>query len=159
MNDLFYIIIFLGILLLLAIPLGGYMASVFTGRRTLMSFLLRPIELGIYRLCRVDENQEMSWKEYSFCIYSFQRNWSLCIVHVAAHTGVVAAQSHGLRSRPMGHRLKYGHIICNQHKLAGLWWRDNNELSDPNDGDDGTKLCIGCHRDSGCVAPDSCIYL
>jgi K+-transporting ATPase ATPase A chain len=63
-NDIFYIVIFLGILLLLAIPLGGYMASVFTGRRTLMSFLLRPIELGIYRLCKVDESQEMSWKEY-----------------------------------------------------------------------------------------------
>jgi len=70
-NDLVYIIIFVGVLLLLALPLSGYMASVFIGRRTFMSFFLRPIESGIYRLCRVDENQDMSWKEYSFAFILF----------------------------------------------------------------------------------------
>jgi K+-transporting ATPase ATPase A chain len=70
-NDLVYIIIFVGVLLLLAIPLGGYMASVFTGRPTLMSFFFHPIELGIYHLCRIDESQEMSWKEYSFAFILF----------------------------------------------------------------------------------------
>jgi K+-transporting ATPase ATPase A chain len=69
--DIFYIVIFLAVLLLLAVPLGGYMASVFTGRPTFMSFLLRPIESGIYRLCGVNESQEMSWKEYSFAFILF----------------------------------------------------------------------------------------
>jgi K+-transporting ATPase ATPase A chain len=70
-NDIFFIIVFLSLLLILAVQLGDYMASVFSGRRTLMSFLLRPIESGIYRLCRIDENQEMSWKEYSFAFILF----------------------------------------------------------------------------------------
>jgi potassium-transporting ATPase potassium-binding subunit len=70
-NDILYIVVFLGVLMLLAVPLGGYMAAVFTGRRTFLSFMIRPIESGFYRFCRVDENEEMSWKQYAFALLLF----------------------------------------------------------------------------------------
>jgi len=70
-NDILYIVVFLGVLMLLAVPLGGYMAAVFTGRHTFLSFMIRPIESGFYRFCRVDENEEMSWKQYAFALLLF----------------------------------------------------------------------------------------
>ncbi len=70
-KDITYILVFLGVLMLLALPLGHYMAQVFTGRRTFMSFIIRPFESGLYRLCRVNENEEMSWKQYSLAFLLF----------------------------------------------------------------------------------------
>jgi K+-transporting ATPase ATPase A chain len=63
-TDISNIAIFLAVLILLAIPLGGYMAKVFTGRRVFLTPVIRPIERSIYRLCGLDESEEMSWKGY-----------------------------------------------------------------------------------------------
>jgi K+-transporting ATPase ATPase A chain len=64
---------FLLILTLLVKPIGGYMASVFQGQRTFFDPVLRPAERLLYRLARVDEQQEMNWKQYavSFVLFSF----------------------------------------------------------------------------------------
>ena len=42
----FQIILFCTIVVALAKPLGGYMTRVFTGERTLLSPVLRPVEAG-----------------------------------------------------------------------------------------------------------------
>jgi K+-transporting ATPase ATPase A chain len=52
------------VLLLTARPLGSFMYTLFTGGRTFLHPVLRPVEVGIYRLTRVDENEEMSWRGY-----------------------------------------------------------------------------------------------
>jgi K+-transporting ATPase ATPase A chain len=44
--------------------LGTYMYRVFRGDRTLLSFALRPVERGVYRVIRVDETREQSWIGY-----------------------------------------------------------------------------------------------
>jgi K+-transporting ATPase ATPase A chain len=64
---------FLLILTLLVKPLGGYMARVFQGQRTLLDPVLRPVERLLYRVAGVDEQQEMDWKQYavSFVLSSF----------------------------------------------------------------------------------------
>jgi potassium-transporting ATPase potassium-binding subunit len=69
--DIFYIVVFLAVLILLAMPFGGYMAKVFTGRKTFLSPVIRPLEAGVYRLCRIDESGEMSWKKYSMTFLLF----------------------------------------------------------------------------------------
>ncbi|OPY59918.1 MAG: Potassium-transporting ATPase A chain [Syntrophorhabdaceae bacterium PtaU1.Bin034] len=70
-QDIMYIVVFLAVVMLLAPFLGRYMAAVFEGRRTMMSSVLRPVEAAIYRLCRIDENAGMTWKEYSFAFLLF----------------------------------------------------------------------------------------
>ena len=52
------------ILLLTAKPVGTYMYHVFTGGRTFMHRVVRPVEAGIYRLVGVDEQEEMTWFGY-----------------------------------------------------------------------------------------------
>ena len=69
--SLFSVIFLPVILTVAAIPLGIYMAGVFSGRRTLLHPVLRPLERLIYRILGIDENSEMSWKGYSFALIVF----------------------------------------------------------------------------------------
>ncbi|MCK0197824.1 potassium-transporting ATPase subunit KdpA [Ancylobacter sp. 6x-1] len=46
-------------------PLGLHMVRVFTGERTFLSPLLRPVEAGFYRLAGVDERKEQGWLAYT----------------------------------------------------------------------------------------------
>jgi len=63
-QDVVYIAIFLVVLGLLAPLTGRYMAAVFQGRRNLLSPVALPLERLIYRLCRIDEREESTWKAY-----------------------------------------------------------------------------------------------
>ncbi len=56
------------LLILLTRPLGGYMARIFNGERTLLSPVLRPLEVGIYRICGVAETEEQHWTTYAIAI-------------------------------------------------------------------------------------------
>jgi potassium-transporting ATPase potassium-binding subunit len=60
--------LYVGALLLLAKPLGLFMATVFEGRRTFLSPLLGPVERGIYRAAGVSESREMTWKQYAAAV-------------------------------------------------------------------------------------------
>ena len=64
---------FLLLLTLLVKPFGGYMARVFQGQRTFLDPVLRPIERFLYRITRVNEYEEMDWKQYavSFVFFGF----------------------------------------------------------------------------------------
>lgn len=46
----------------LAWPLGRYMAKVFKGERSLLD-LLAPLENAIFRLCAIDPDEQMDWKQ------------------------------------------------------------------------------------------------
>jgi K+-transporting ATPase ATPase A chain len=59
------------ILLLLTKPLGLFMYQLFTGGRTFMHPVLRPVERGLYRLTGVDEEREMTWTTYAVAMLLF----------------------------------------------------------------------------------------
>ncbi|HZT95881.1 MAG TPA: potassium-transporting ATPase subunit KdpA [Chloroflexota bacterium] len=59
------------ILLATAKPFGTYLYRVFTGQRTFMHRLMRPVEVGVYRLTRVDERAEMTWFVYLLASLGF----------------------------------------------------------------------------------------
>jgi K+-transporting ATPase ATPase A chain len=48
-----------------SVPLGRYMARVFTGQRTLPDPVLRPIERLVLRAVGIDPSQEQTWQQYS----------------------------------------------------------------------------------------------
>ena len=58
--------------LILAFPYGWHLAKVFKGEPNLLTPLLRPIERGIYRLCGINENSEMTWKKYVGTLMGFE---------------------------------------------------------------------------------------
>jgi K+-transporting ATPase ATPase A chain len=52
-------------------PLGWYMTRVFTGERTFLSPILRPVEAGFYWLGGVDERREQHWLTYTVAMLLF----------------------------------------------------------------------------------------
>jgi potassium-transporting ATPase potassium-binding subunit len=67
MQLLFYILL----LLVLAKPLGIYMARVFEGQKTFLDPLLRPVERFIYHVSGVKSGEEMNWKVYAIAMILF----------------------------------------------------------------------------------------
>ena len=63
-NGWLQIALFIGLVLALTRPAGGYMTRVFNGERTLLSPLLRPVERGLYRLAGTSETEEQHWLVY-----------------------------------------------------------------------------------------------
>jgi K+-transporting ATPase ATPase A chain len=62
---------FVAILTALALPLGRYMARVFTGELTLLGRVLGGPERLLYRLIRVDPAKGQDWKAYAKCVILF----------------------------------------------------------------------------------------
>ncbi len=67
----FQIIFYMTILLLLAKPLGSYMAKIFQGEHVVLDRLLGPVEQFVYRLSGIDPHTEMDWKIYAVTMLTF----------------------------------------------------------------------------------------
>jgi potassium-transporting ATPase potassium-binding subunit len=70
-NGWIQILVFLALILAITKPLGVFMARVFSGERTFLDPLLRPIERLLYRVTGVDEKREMRWTEYAVTMLLF----------------------------------------------------------------------------------------
>jgi K+-transporting ATPase ATPase A chain len=65
------IVLFAVILTALAMPLGGYMAKVYTGKRVFLSPVFGVPERFLYRVLCVDEKREQDWKAYAKSLIIF----------------------------------------------------------------------------------------
>jgi potassium-transporting ATPase potassium-binding subunit len=63
--------LFFALLLAVTKPLGVFMARVFSGEKTFLDPLLRPVERLIYRVCGIEEKREMVWTEYTNAMLLF----------------------------------------------------------------------------------------
>ena len=63
-------IIFLIVIALIK-PLGLFMSGVFQGKRTFLSPVLRPVEIGFYKLAGIKEDSEQSWLSYTMAMLVF----------------------------------------------------------------------------------------
>jgi K+-transporting ATPase ATPase A chain len=70
-NGVVQILVYFGLIALLAKPVGLYMARLFSGDRTLLHPILRPLERFCYMLAGVQENAEQRWTQYAGSLLSF----------------------------------------------------------------------------------------
>ncbi len=70
-NGWFQIALFFAVVLALTKPLGVFMTRLFTGERTFLHPLLRPIERGLYRITGVNKAHDMRWTEYAAAMLWF----------------------------------------------------------------------------------------
>jgi K+-transporting ATPase ATPase A chain len=63
--------IFCIVLLATVRPVGIYLTRVLEGERTWLDPVLRPIERLLYKLCAVNADKEMNWREYAFAMLGF----------------------------------------------------------------------------------------
>ncbi len=59
------------LVLVCVVPLGRYMARVFSGERNWLSPVLVPVETGFYRLAGVDPAREQNWLAYALAMLVF----------------------------------------------------------------------------------------
>jgi K+-transporting ATPase ATPase A chain len=73
-TELFGVILTFLLSIVLAFPLGRYIAKVFKGERTVLDFL-NPVEKAIYRFCGIDANKKMNWKEFLKAMLTINVLW------------------------------------------------------------------------------------
>jgi K+-transporting ATPase ATPase A chain len=81
----FQIVLFLVLIFAITKPLGAFMARVFSGEKTLLDPLLRPMERWTYRITGVDETREMRWTEYTVAMLLFS-GVSMILLYVILRT-------------------------------------------------------------------------
>ncbi len=79
------IVLFAVVLTALALPLGSYMAKVYTGERVFLSPIFAGPERFLYALLRVDPKREQDWKAYAKSLLIFSlAGWLLLYVILRA---------------------------------------------------------------------------
>jgi K+-transporting ATPase ATPase A chain len=68
------IVVTFGLTLLLALPLGRFLANVFQGNKNALDFLA-PLERGIFRLSGIDEKREMTWQQHMLALLTINLVW------------------------------------------------------------------------------------
>ncbi len=69
--DLLQFLIFLSLLTLFAYYIGNYFYKVVIGERNILTPLFNKPEKLIYKIFRIDENEQMSWKTYLWSVLTF----------------------------------------------------------------------------------------
>lgn len=86
-NGILQILLFLGVVALLAKPMGIYLLKVYNGDRTLLSIVFGPVERLFYRVTRVDAAREMNWKQYGIAMILFSLVSSLFLYAIQRFQG------------------------------------------------------------------------
>jgi potassium-transporting ATPase potassium-binding subunit len=81
------IFLFAGVLTAFAVPLGSYMAAVYTGERTFLDPLFGGVERLLYRVLRVDPERGQDWKAYAKSLIIFSlAGWLLLYLILRTQT-------------------------------------------------------------------------
>ncbi len=70
-NGYLQLVLYVVVLLVLAKPLGSYMARIFEGQPAMLNTVGGPLERLLYRVCGVDPGKEMRWTQYALAMLAF----------------------------------------------------------------------------------------
>lgn len=70
-NSIIQYSLYLIILVVLAIPLGKYIGKVMNGEKVFLTKILNPFENFIYKVLKIDKDEEMNWKKYALSVAVF----------------------------------------------------------------------------------------
>lgn len=70
-NTILQYVLYVVILIALAIPLGGYIGKVMNGEKVWLSRILSPVEGLVYKVLRIDKDEQMGWKKYAVSVGAF----------------------------------------------------------------------------------------
>jgi K+-transporting ATPase ATPase A chain len=92
----FQVFLYFAVLTAVAVPLGGFIARVLAGERTLLSPALQPVEGLIYRLCGTHPDDEMEWRRYAVAVLLFSAIGLLVVYALQRLQGVLPLNPQGL---------------------------------------------------------------
>ena len=130
-------------------PLGRYMAAVYSGER-LLDPLFRDPERLLYRVLRVDPEKRQDWKQYAKSLIIFSlAGWLLLYLILRTQTlwNFTGLNPQKLPLRHVGRDVQHHLVVPHQHELAVLRRRDDDELLQPDGRAHGAELPLGRGRD------------
>jgi potassium-transporting ATPase potassium-binding subunit len=71
-NEIIQIVLYIVLLILLAPPLGKFMAKVFQGEKNILTPVFGKLESFFYKLMRIEPKEEMNWKTYLWAVIIFK---------------------------------------------------------------------------------------
>ena len=74
-TELFGVILIYAATILLAIPLGKYIAKIYSGEKTLLDKVMGPLEKLFFRISRINSANEMNWKQHLFALLTINLIW------------------------------------------------------------------------------------
>jgi K+-transporting ATPase ATPase A chain len=94
------IVLPLGLVLLLAIPLGGYVARVWAGEDVLLTPILGPLERTLYRVAGVEPSTEQSWSTYAASVLVFNAVGFVVVLGLQLAQGALPLNPQGFGAPP-----------------------------------------------------------
>lgn len=82
-------VFYLVLLVVLAIPLGKYIGKVMDGERTFLSKIVGPCEQFIYKILKVDQEEDMTWKKYAVCILTLSGIFLMTLFSIILLQGIL----------------------------------------------------------------------
>lgn len=96
MSAVIQYILYLAVLIVLAIPLGGYIKKVMNGEKTFLSKILTPFENAVYKVMRVNKEEQMNWKKYAASVLIFSGIGLVFLFLLQLLQGVLPGNPQGL---------------------------------------------------------------
>ena len=103
------IILFLAIFVAAIIPTGRYMFRIATGKKTIGDKAFSAVERSFYRICRIDSEKDMDWKEYTLSLVLVNAFMVLATFLVLLVQGVLPFNPNGIGG--MSGDLSYNTVI------------------------------------------------
>lgn len=96
MSAVIQYILYFAILVILAIPLGAYIQNVMDGRKTFLSKILTPCENAVYKVMRINKEEQMNWKKYTISVLIFSATGVVFLFLLQLLQGVLPGNPQGL---------------------------------------------------------------
>lgn len=95
MNAVIQYILYLAVLVILAIPLGAYIKKAMNGEKTFLSKILSPCENAVYKVMRVNKDEQMNWEKICRFGAYFFRNRSCIFIFTPDFTRIFTGKPAG----------------------------------------------------------------
>ena len=96
MSTVIQYILYLAVLVILAIPLGAYIKKVMNGEKTFLSKILTPCENAVYKVMKVNKEEQMNWKKYAVSVLIFSGIGLVFLFLLQLLQGVLPGHPQGL---------------------------------------------------------------
>ena len=90
------IVLYCAIIVALVKPLGWYMTRVFSGEKTFLSPILRPVEVVLYKVAGVDDRSEQDWLRYTVSMLLFHVGGFIILYALLRAQGVLPFNPQGM---------------------------------------------------------------
>ena len=142
-NGWLQIVLYFVLILALTKPLGVYMHRAFEGPNRPLPRVFGPIERFLFKLCGVKGDESQTWKGYTVFLLVFSAIGVIVTYLFQRLQHVLPLNPQHLGAVSTALVVQHGGQLHDQHELAGVRGRVDDELPDPDGGAGLAQLHVG----------------